>query len=120
MATSAAETTIPRHIFNAAAACRSSLKDCLTVEALQEQGWAENRLADFDLWAAGVGASAAAQASLDWRLYFQPEARIVLTNLLVTLKEFVEQCRESGEPKLWSNWTCVYAAPECPLTSAQG
>jgi hypothetical protein len=61
-----------------------------------KHGWAENRLADFNLWAAGVGALAPAQASLDSRLHFQPTARIVLTNLLVTLREFVEQCIELG------------------------
>lgn len=60
-------------------------------------GWAENRLADFNLWASGVGASATTQASLDWRLHYQPKARIVLVSLLVALKEFVEQCNDLGE-----------------------
>jgi hypothetical protein len=60
-------------------------------------GWAENRLADFNLWAAGVGASATTQASLDWRLHFQPKARIVITSLLITLQELVEQCKDLGE-----------------------
>ncbi len=100
MATASTETTITRHIFNATASCRGSLHECLLVEALKEHGWAENRLADFNLWAAGVGASAPTQASLDWRLHFQPEARTVLTNLLVTLKGFVDQCRELGKASI--------------------
>lgn len=65
MAAAMAEAAIPRQIYNAAALCRLSLEDCLTVESLREHGWAENRLADFNLWAAGVGASAPTQASLD-------------------------------------------------------
>jgi len=88
---------IPRNIHNATAECRQALEGCLAVDALKKRGWAENRLADFKLWAAGIGASAPTQASLDWRLYFQPSARIVLANLLFTLKEFVEQCKELGE-----------------------
>ena len=91
------EATIPRGIYNAAALCRLSLKDCLTVESLREHGWAENRLADFNFWAANVGVFAPTEDSLDSRLSLQPEARIVLTNLLVTLRGFVEQCKELGE-----------------------
>lgn len=87
---------VPRDIYNGTELCRRSLRDCQAIEALMKHGWAENRLADFNLWAAGVGASAPTQASLDWRLHFQPTARIVLTNLLVTLREFVEQCKELG------------------------
>lgn len=88
---------ISRDIFHATKACRWSLQDCQSIEALMDGGWAENRLADFNLWAAGVGASARTEVSLDWRLHFQPKARLVLTSLLVTLKKFIEQCKDLCE-----------------------
>lgn len=97
MAPASTNTTTPREIFNATASCRASLQECQSVEVLAAHGWAENRLADFNLWAAGVGASVLTQASLDWRLHFQPQVRIVLASLLVTLKLFVEHCKELGE-----------------------
>src|SRR4051794_37034992 len=97
MADASTEIVAQRHILDATTLCRSSLQDCLAVETLAEHGWAENRLADFNLWAAGVGATAPTQASLDWRLHFQPEARTVITHLLVTLREFIKQCKELGE-----------------------
>ncbi|KAK4444752.1 hypothetical protein QBC34DRAFT_334438, partial [Podospora aff. communis PSN243] len=87
---------VPHEIFDATVSCRKSLVECQSIKPLKDHGWAENRLADFDLWAAGVGASAKQRASLDWRLYFQPQARIVVTNLLVTLREFIQQCRVLG------------------------
>lgn len=37
--------------------------------------WAENRLADFNIWAAGVGASAKQKASPEERLAFEPQVR---------------------------------------------
>ena len=61
-----------------------------------DHGWAENRLADFNLWVAGVGASAKRRASLDERLALEPEVRAVVTNLLITLKVLVEKCKELG------------------------
>jgi hypothetical protein len=113
MATDPRDKTVPRDIFNATASCRASLLECQSVEALARRGWAENRLADLNLWAAGVGALAPTEASLDWRLHFQPQARIVLTNLLVTLKQFSEQCKELGMflsffelLQLWSDGCC--------------
>lgn len=107
MATDAKDDeSVPRDIFNATALCRASLSECQSIESLTRRGWAENRLADFNFWAAGVGASAPTQASLDWRLYFQPHARIVLTNLLVTLRQFVELCKELGV----FNFQCVAIA----------
>lgn len=57
--------------------------------------WAENRHAVFNLYAARVRASKK-RASLDERLLFQPEMRAVITNLLMTLKAFVDDCKELG------------------------
>ncbi|KAF7552232.1 hypothetical protein G7Z17_g4455 [Cylindrodendrum hubeiense] len=45
------------------------------------------------LWAAGVGALAEPDASLERRLQFQPKPRLVLISLLLTLQEFVKICR---------------------------
>ncbi|KAF9779083.1 hypothetical protein IL306_002663 [Fusarium sp. DS 682] len=87
---------ISQDIYNATIACRSSLQSCLSIKPLGVNGWAENRLADFNLWAAGVGASAKTKASLDWRLHYQPKARIVLVSLLITLRDFIEECKDRG------------------------
>lgn len=86
----------PHSIFNASNACRQSFEDCLTVTSLINNEWAENRLAEFNLWAAGVGASVKERASLDTRLTLQTEVRDVVTNLLVMLKAFIEECKTLG------------------------
>jgi hypothetical protein len=87
----------PPLIFAATAACRSSFEECLLIDRLMDHEWAENRLADFNLWAAGIGASAGKDASLDQRLVFKPDVRDVIVNLLYMLKAFVEQCQEQGK-----------------------
>ena len=93
----ASADSIPRDISHATNACVRSLQECRSVPELMDGSWAENRLADFNLWAAGVGASARSRASLDWRLHFQPEVHIVLTSLLVTLKNFTDECKDIGK-----------------------
>lgn len=60
------------------------------------EAWAENRLFDFNLWAAGVGASAKLTASLDYRLASQPEGRIVVMGFLSALLAALEECKELG------------------------
>ena len=60
--------------------------------------WAENRLADFNLWAAGVGASAKLKASLDERLAHETSTRGIVTNLLVLLQSIIHECYEIGKP----------------------
>ena len=59
--------------------------------------WAENRLADFNLWASGIGASARGRASLDSRLALKPEAREVIANLLRLLAGVVDECKKLGQ-----------------------
>jgi hypothetical protein len=86
----------PVTISEATAACRQSFEECLPMGNLMDKEWAENRLADFNLWAAGVGASAKQKASLEERLAFEPDVRAVVLNLLIMLRKFVEQCREFG------------------------
>jgi len=58
--------------------------------------WAENRLADFNLWASGIGASARNRASLDARLAVRPDARDVIASLLRLLNSVVEECMILG------------------------
>ena len=87
----------PDSIFYASSACRQSLEDCLAITSLIKNEWAENRLAEFNLWAAGVGASAVKQRnSLYKRLAVETDVRDVVTNLLITLKAFVEECKKLG------------------------
>jgi hypothetical protein len=62
-----------------------------------EYQWAENRMADFNLWVSGTGASIRTRASLDSRLAPQPEASEVIANILLVLSSIVDECRELGE-----------------------
>ncbi|KAK3987552.1 armadillo-type protein [Cladorrhinum sp. PSN332] len=86
--------TVRYEIYDATIVCRQSLQDCQSLDPLARNGWAENRLADFDLWAAGVGAAVKHQASLDQRLQFRPKVHLVLTGLLSNLASIIAQCRE--------------------------
>ena len=88
---------VSRVIFEATAVCLQSFTDCLAVEALMTDEWAENRLADFNLWASGIGASARGRASLDSRLALKPEAREVIANLLRLLAGVVDECKKLGQ-----------------------
>lgn len=58
--------------------------------------WAENRLADFNLWVSSIGASARGRASLDARLAARPRVRQVIANTLYILANLVSDCRELG------------------------
>jgi hypothetical protein len=90
----------PVPVFDATAACRESFVKCQKVEGLMKEEWAENRLADFNLWASGIGASARNQASLDARLALSPDARDVIANLLRLLNTVVEECMILGRATL--------------------
>ncbi|KAM3076313.1 WD repeat-containing protein 88 [Clarireedia jacksonii] len=83
-----------RVIFEATAVCIQSFKACLAAEALTKNEWAENRLADFNLWASGIGASAQSRASLDSRLALRPETRDVIANVLRLLAATVDKCKK--------------------------
>ncbi|PNP53172.1 hypothetical protein THARTR1_06382 [Trichoderma harzianum] len=80
-------------IHHATMGCIFDLEACLSIKPLMEESWAESRLADLNLWASGVGAVASPNVSLDRRLQFQPKPRLVLINLLLTLREFISSCR---------------------------
>lgn len=85
---------VSRVIFEATAVCFQSFTDCLAAEALMTDEWAENRLADFNLWVSGIGASAHDRASLDSRMALKPEARDVIANLLRLLAGVVDECKK--------------------------
>ncbi|KAI9367894.1 hypothetical protein BJX61DRAFT_547065 [Aspergillus egyptiacus] len=83
-------------IFDATAACRRTFKGAKAVARLMRQEWAENRMADFNLWATGAGASASGKASLDYRLQDNREARTIIVNLLLMLDILLQQCIEEA------------------------
>lgn len=84
----------PPAILEAFQACRKSLRGCVDIPALMHHEWAENHLADFNLWGAGIGASADGRASLDSRLALKPSARDVIVNLLRIFKTLIEECHD--------------------------
>lgn len=84
-------------ISEATTTCLQSFTDYLKVE---KNEWAENRLADFNLWISGIGASSPSRASLDSRLALKPEAREVIANLLRLLAGVVDDCKSLGQSEL--------------------
>lgn len=92
----ASESQMPecRDIYHATKGCISGFETCLSIKPLMKEHWAENRLADLNLWASHVGALASPDASLDQLLRFQPGRRLVLINLLLTLRELIRDCRK--------------------------
>ncbi|KAJ4169096.1 hypothetical protein NW754_011028 [Fusarium falciforme] len=86
----------PGSIFEATQATRRTLERCKSVEVQMVQDWAENRMLDFNLWAAGIGASSTSQSSLDKRLASQPAVRSVVLGLLSALKTLAQDCLDLG------------------------
>lgn len=76
--------------------CRQSLQACIQVETLMEDEWAENSLANFRLWAAGLGIFAG-KDSLDERLSVDLLTRNVVKGLLILLKGLIDNCKALGE-----------------------
>lgn len=58
--------------------------------------WAENRLADFNIWIFGTGATARGKASLDSRLAARPETKEIIIELLHHLSLLIHQCKDFG------------------------
>ncbi|KAL3482044.1 hypothetical protein BJX99DRAFT_253167 [Aspergillus californicus] len=85
-------------ISNATIACRQTFSAATRISRLMEGEWAENRMADFNLWAAGAGASTTGKASLDYRLRTNPQALRIVTNLLLILKALVDDCIAASTP----------------------
>ncbi|KAH8704080.1 hypothetical protein BGW36DRAFT_288147, partial [Talaromyces proteolyticus] len=83
-------------IFDAATACHHVFRMAKTAPRLMQQEWAENRLADFNVWSAGAGAFAEGKTSLDHRLGSNPEAHTILINLLLMLRILVQKFIDGG------------------------
>lgn len=82
--------------------CLSHFNDCLGIELLMADEWAENRLADFNVWIFSMGATARGRASLDSRLAARPRTGEIIIELLRLLDGLVCQCRhfdqDTGAP----------------------
>lgn len=82
----------PSTILDATMLCRQIFKSATQYPRVMDQEWAENRLADFKLWAKGAGALAPGKASLDHRLASSAETHSIILNLLVMLSMLMEDC----------------------------
>ncbi|KAK5442671.1 hypothetical protein LTS15_010878 [Exophiala xenobiotica] len=96
--------------------CRLSLTQCLQTPLLMEREWAENKLADFNLWASGIGAAADSgdKISLDSRLSGKPALFDVFLRLLEMLLTFLEECQALSAS------VSVTASVEHPYWEAHG
>ncbi|KAF2148359.1 hypothetical protein K461DRAFT_61553 [Myriangium duriaei CBS 260.36] len=88
----------PEAIFDAASLARAQLEQCCSHPMLNEEHWAQNRIADFNLWSSGVGATAKKHMSLDVRLQDDDAARAVVTGTLYSLAAWARKCADlAGE-----------------------
>ena len=96
--TSLASATVTAYdtltIRSAALVCRQRLVVCAKTPVLTEKHWAQNRLADFNLWDAGVGASVYDPNSLDLRLGHDRSARKLVIGTLSALSAWLQKCIE--------------------------
>ncbi len=63
---------------------------------LMDYEWAENRLAEFTLWASGIGVFAGERASLDSRLATEWETKNLVLSILTLLLACIEKCQTAG------------------------
>lgn len=80
-------------IADVTASCLNHFSDCLGIESLMVDEWAENRMADFNIWIFSMGATARGRASLDSRLASRPGTRNVIIELLHLLDALICQCK---------------------------
>lgn len=81
--------------------CRVRFQDCLEASNAKHE-WLTNRLADFDLWADGIGAALENHhGSLDYRLRDRSDIRDIVLRLIETLrdtlKQYVDECTSAWE-----------------------
>ncbi|KAH8898151.1 hypothetical protein GQ53DRAFT_881155 [Thozetella sp. PMI_491] len=79
---------------------RQEFRLCMAQEHLMRESWVEVRMSDFNLWAAGVGATAGRRASLDTRLQALPDELTTLKHLLSSLKKSLADCRRFNGKEL--------------------
>jgi hypothetical protein len=78
-------------------ACLSQFEHCLALKSLMHNELLENRLADLNLWADGVGATAELRASLDQRFRSRPNELGLVKSILIMLKQFLDECASVAE-----------------------
>lgn len=89
-------TSEPTAIFDATLAVRHVFKAAIAAPRLMYSEWAENRLADFDLWCASTGASTTGELSLDHQWHTIPEVRAMVIDSLSTVKTVLQNCIDEG------------------------
>lgn len=77
--------------------CIDRFDQTLEIAALTDNQWAENRRADFKLWADGVGAQASRNASLDARLEGREHELSLINTLLLNLRSYLGDCLSAEE-----------------------
>jgi hypothetical protein len=77
--------------------CRLQLQECAAAPEFADYQWAENRLSDFNLWDAGVGATAGAANALDTRLKDDLAARNVVISSINTLAAWARKWKQLAE-----------------------
>ena len=80
--------------------CRKSFETCLTASSAADKEWLINRLADFDLWAAGIGAAVDHSGSLDHRLKDRSDLAEVISTLIETIYKTTAQMVGLGDVDL--------------------
>ena len=70
--------------------CRHSFERCLGRLSPTDNEWLMNRLADFKLWAAGIGAVAEGHGSLEYRLTDREDIQEIIYGLTQSLWETLE------------------------------
>lgn len=93
----------PDEINRATVGCENLIRSCLSIEKLCENEWAQSRLDDFRLWSAGLNATAAGHAGLEWRLRSRPDVKEVVLGFLEDLTEKIQDCLDHG----WSSGTLL-------------
>jgi hypothetical protein len=93
----------------AASQCHDYMQNCLHQRLLMESDWAENILADFNLWAASFGIFSGRRAAFDDRILRDENNRLLMSNILSLLQMSVQAClKKSGtsdEVKVDLAWT---------------
>lgn len=83
-------------VFGAIETTRSALRECISVEVLMQNEWAENRLLDFNLWAARAGAPSPTTPIFGHSVINESAVRAVVLGLLSSLEKFTYRCIEIG------------------------
>lgn len=79
--------------------CLGQFDDVLEKSKDDHDRWAENRRADFNLWADGVGAAARYKASLDARFASRPRELILTRSLLLRLNGYLKNFLSATDDK---------------------